>query len=293
MLEVGTGFHPEMTARENIFMNGSIMGMTRHEITSKLDEIVEFAEAHHVKIVPELEIPGHSRAALAAYPEFACVPENLAKRSPRLIWGIEKDVLCIGNDRMFEIVYDILDKVCEIAGKTYNADKDDDISIRVCTDHIKSAMFMIADGVIPSNEGRGYVLRRIIRRACRHGKLLGIDRPFLVELCEVAMAQNDKAYPELAEKHDYVLKVLSLEERKFDATIDAGLSILNDMADKAVQRFHSTTADAARCALEAGAGRLIVGHYSSRIVDFDAYLKECTDIFPATTAARDGDSFNI
>ena len=150
--------------------------------------------------------------------------------------GLER-LACVmqGVDNMFLVDTNraILDKVCEIAGKTYNADKDDDISIRVCTDHIKSAMFMIADGVIPSNEGRGYVLRRIIRRACRHGKLLGIDRPFLVELCEVAMAQNDKAYPELAEKHDYVLKVLALEERKFDATIDAGLSILNEMAGKA------------------------------------------------------------
>ncbi|MCQ2430908.1 MAG: alanine--tRNA ligase, partial [Clostridia bacterium] len=150
--------------------------------------------------------------------------------------GLER-LACVmqGVDNMFLVDTNraILDKVCEIAGKTYNADKDDDISIRVCTDHIKSAMFMIADGVIPSNEGRGYVLRRIIRRACRHGKLLGIDRPFLVELCEVAMAQNDKAYPELSEKHDYVLKVLALEEQKFDATIDAGLSILNDMAEKA------------------------------------------------------------
>ncbi len=128
----------------------------------------------------------------------------------------------------------ILDKVCAIAGKTYGASQEDDISIRVCTDHIKSAMFMIADGVIPSNEGRGYVLRRIIRRALRHGKLLGINRPFLVELCEVAMEQNQGAYPELAEKHDYVLKVLSMEEERFDATIDAGLSILSNLTKRAL-----------------------------------------------------------
>ena len=89
---------------------------------------------------------------------------------------------------------------------------------------------MIADGVIPSNEGRGYVLRRIIRRACRHGKLLGINRPFLAELCEVAMGQNQGAYPELREKHDYILQILSLEEKRFDATIDAGLSILSNLA---------------------------------------------------------------
>ena len=128
----------------------------------------------------------------------------------------------------------ILDKVCEIAGKEYGADQNDDISIRVCTDHIKSAMFMIADGVIPSNEGRGYVLRRIIRRACRHGKLLGINHEFLVELCKVAMSQNEGAYPELSEKHDYILKVLDLEEKRFDATIDAGLSILSNIARECI-----------------------------------------------------------
>ncbi len=128
----------------------------------------------------------------------------------------------------------ILDKVCAIADKEYGADAGDDISIRVCTDHIKSAMFMIADGVIPSNEGRGYVLRRIIRRACRHGKLLGINHEFLVELCRVAMSQNEGAYPELREKHDYVLKVLDLEEKRFDATIDAGLSILSNISRECI-----------------------------------------------------------
>ncbi len=128
----------------------------------------------------------------------------------------------------------ILDTVCEIAGKEYGADKNDDISIRVCTDHIKSAMFMIADGVIPSNEGRGYVLRRIIRRACRHGKLLGINHAFLTDLCKVAMEQNCGAYPELSEKSDYILKVLTLEEERFDATIDAGLSILSNIARESI-----------------------------------------------------------
>ncbi len=133
----------------------------------------------------------------------------------------------------------ILDKVCEIAGKNYGENAEDDISIRVCTDHIKSAMFMIADGVIPSNEGRGYVLRRIIRRACRHGKLLGINHQFLVDLCVVAMAQNEGAYPELSEKHDYVLKVLDLEEKRFDATIDAGLSILSNIARECINAGHN------------------------------------------------------
>ncbi len=144
--------------------------------------------------------------------------------------GLER-LACVmqGVDNMFEVdsIRKILDTVCEIAGKTYGANKDNDISIRVCTDHIKSAMFMIADGVIPSNEGRGYVLRRIIRRACRHGKLLGIDHAFLCDLCRVAIGENEEAYPELAEKRDYILKVIAMEEERFDATIDAGLSILS------------------------------------------------------------------
>ncbi len=162
---------------------------------------------------------------------------ELAQKNIDTGMGLER-LACVmqGVDNMFLVDTNraILDAVCVIAGKEYGADASDDISIRVCTDHIKSAMFMIADGVIPSNEGRGYVLRRIIRRACRHGKLLGINHSFLVELCKVAMAQNEGAYPELAEKHDYVLKVLDLEEKRFDATIDAGLSILSNIAHESI-----------------------------------------------------------
>ena len=138
--------------------------------------------------------------------------------------GLER-LACVmqGVDNMFEVdsIRKILDKVCEIAGKTYGADKNDDISIRVITDHIKS--------VIPSNEGRGYVLRRIIRRASRHGKLLGIDREFLTDVLAVAIGENDKAYPELDAKRDYIMKVISIEEQRFHATIDAGLDILSGM----------------------------------------------------------------
>ncbi len=150
--------------------------------------------------------------------------------------GLER-LACImqGVDNMFEVdtVRKILDKVCEISGKTYGDDKIKDISIRVVTDHIKSSMFMICDGVIPSNEGRGYVLRRIIRRACRHGKLLGIDREFLPELCEVAIGENIGAYPELGTKREYILKIISIEEARFNATLDAGLSILSSMINDA------------------------------------------------------------
>ncbi len=145
--------------------------------------------------------------------------------------GLER-LACVmqGVDNLFEVdtVRRILDTVCSIAGKTYGKDAKDDVSIRVVTDHLRSATFMIADGVIPSNEGRGYVLRRILRRASRNGKLLGIERAFLTEIGEAVIAENKDAYPELVSKHDYVLKVIALEEERFFATIDAGLSILED-----------------------------------------------------------------
>ncbi len=150
--------------------------------------------------------------------------------------GLER-LACVmqGVDNMFEVdsVRRILDHACEIAGKEYGKDKANDISIRVLTDHTRSAMFMISDGVIPSNEGRGYVLRRILRRACRHGKLLGIDRPFLTELCVTAIGESADAYPELSEKKDYILKVIAMEEERFAATVDAGLSILSGMTEEA------------------------------------------------------------
>lgn len=150
--------------------------------------------------------------------------------------GLER-LACVmqGVDNMFEVdsIRKVLDEVCAIAGKTYGKDKNNDISIRVVTDHIRSATFMISDGVIPSNEGRGYVLRRILRRACRHGKLLGINRSFLPELCKVAIGESEGAYPELAEKKDYILKVIAMEEERFDATVDSGLAILGNLIDAA------------------------------------------------------------
>lgn len=150
--------------------------------------------------------------------------------------GIERLACVVQNvDNMFEVDTNraILNKVIEISGKDYGINTKNDISIRVITDHIKSAMFMICDGVIPSNEGRGYVLRRILRRASRHGKLLGIDRMFLCDVLDVAIAQNCKAYPQLTEKRAYIEKVISIEEERFHATIDAGLNILSDMLESA------------------------------------------------------------
>ena len=161
--------------------------------------------------------------------------------------GLER-LACVmqGVDNLFEVdtVRRLLDTVCSIAKKTYGTDKDDDVSIRVITDHVRSSTFMISDGVIPSNEGRGYVLRRILRRACRHGKLLGIDRKFLVELCEIVIEQNEGAYPELKTKRDYILKVVSLEEDRFNATIDAGLGILSGIVEEAKKSGKNTISGA-------------------------------------------------
>ena len=146
--------------------------------------------------------------------------------------GLER-LACVmqGVDNLFEVdtIRKILDTVCEIAGISYGAGGDRDVSVRVITDHIRSATFMISDGVIPSNEGRGYVLRRLLRRAARHGKLLGINGAFLGRLCDVVVGESCGAYPELSEKHDYIKKVISMEEERFEATIDAGLNILSGM----------------------------------------------------------------
>jgi len=168
---------------------------------------------------------------------------ELAQKNIDTGMGLER-LACVmqGVDNMFEVdsIHKVIDSVCAIAGKEYGKDKNDDISIRVITDHIRSATFMISDGVIPSNEGRGYVLRRILRRACRHGKLLGINRSFLPELGAIAIGESDKAYPELAEKRDYILKVVAMEEERFDATIDAGLAILNTMIEDAKSKGTKT-----------------------------------------------------
>ena len=162
---------------------------------------------------------------------------ELAQKNIDTGMGLER-LACVmqGVDNMFEVdtIRKVIDKVCEISGKQYGDNAENDISIRVVTDHSRSAMFMISDGVIPSNEGRGYVLRRIIRRACRHGKLLGIDHPFLVDTVTTSIGESCGAYPELTEKKDYILKVISMEEDRFDATIDAGLSILSNLIRGAV-----------------------------------------------------------
>lgn len=145
--------------------------------------------------------------------------------------GLER-LACIMQDvdNLFEVdtIRNILNYICKTANVEYKKSERVDISIRVITDHIRSTVMMVADGVIPSNEGRGYVLRRLLRRAARHGKLLGIKKPFLYDVATVVINESQKAYPELSEKAAYIQKVVKIEEERFDITIDQGLGILND-----------------------------------------------------------------
>ncbi len=160
--------------------------------------------------------------------------ERLARPNIDTGMGLER-LACVmqGVGNLFEVdtVQSVLHHVEHIAGKTYGADAKDDISIRVITDHIRSCTFMVSDGILPSNEGRGYVLRRLLRRAARHGRMLGISRPFLVELVETVIQSSESAYPELREHDAYIKKVIGTEEANFARTIDAGMNILNNMID--------------------------------------------------------------
>ena len=146
--------------------------------------------------------------------------------------GLERLAVVVQDvDSIFDVdtIQALRNKVCEIAGVTYQEKDSTDVSIRIITDHIRSATFMISDGIMPSNEGRGYVLRRLIRRAARHGRLLGIDGKFLAKLSETVIETSKDGYPELDEKREFIFKVLTQEEDKFNSTIDQGLSILADM----------------------------------------------------------------
>ena len=160
--------------------------------------------------------------------------ERLARPNIDTGMGLER-LACVmqGVGNLFEVdtVQSVLHHVEHIAGKTYGENAKDDISIRVITDHIRSCTFMVSDGILPSNEGRGYVLRRLLRRAARHGRMLGITRPFLVELVETVIQSSESAYPELREHDAYIKKVIGTEEANFARTIDAGMNILNNMID--------------------------------------------------------------
>ena len=204
---------------------------------------------------------------------------ELAQKNIDTGMGLER-LACVmqGVDNLFEVdtVRKLLDTVCDIAGKKYGVDAANDVSIRVVTDHVRSATFMISDGVIPSNEGRGYVLRRIIRRACRHGKLLGIDRMFLRELSEIVIGQNENAYTELREKREYILKVIVLEEERFNATIDAGLGILSGIIES----------------LKAEGGKVISGADAFKLYDTFGFPVDLTrEIAEEAGLSVDNDAF--
>ncbi len=162
--------------------------------------------------------------------------------------GLERLAAVVQDvDSIFDIdtICALRERVCEISGKEYKKEYKWDVSIRIVTDHIRSATFMISDGIMPSNEGRGYVLRRIIRRAARHGRLLGISGVFLANLSSTVIEGSKDGYPELEEKKEFIFSVLTQEENKFNKTIDQGLSILNDM-EEAMEKEGKTCLDGAQ-----------------------------------------------
>ena len=153
--------------------------------------------------------------------------------------GLERLAVVMQDvDNLFEVdtVAAVLHHVERISGKQYGANEKDDISIRVITDHIRATVFMASDGILPSNEGRGYVMRRLLRRAARHGRMLGIDHPFLTDLVDTVIISSEVGYPELREQESYIKKVIGTEEERFYKTIDSGMNILNGM----IQHLHET-----------------------------------------------------
>ncbi len=160
---------------------------------------------------------------------------ELKKKNIDTGMGLER-LACVmqGVDNLFlvDTVQNIMKHISEVVGVKYGEDEKKDISLRVITDHIRSTTFMIADGVMPSNEGRGYVLRRLLRRAARHGRLLGRTEPFLYQICDTVIKENASAYPELVEKKDYIIKLIRIEEENFAKTIDAGLSMLQNIIER-------------------------------------------------------------
>ncbi len=194
--------------------------------------------------------------------------------------GLER-LACVMQDvgNLFEVDTNksIMTKVCDLAGKTYEGSaSDDDVSLRVITDHIKTGTFLIADGVIPSNEGRGYILRRVLRRAARHGRLLGIKGTFLSEVCEVVIANNCGAYPELSERREYIKKTIKAEEDRFAQTLDAGLAILEKMI----------------CEVEASGNKLLSGENVFKLYDTYGFPIDLTkEITEEKGITVDEDSF--
>ena len=160
---------------------------------------------------------------------------ELAQKNIDTGMGLER-LACVCQDvaSLFDVdtIMNITDHVSRLTGAHYGQDQRTDVSLRVITDHIRSATFMICDGVLPSNEGRGYVLRRLLRRAARHGKLLGVNEPFLYEVCETVVAESGAHYPALREKQDYMIQVIRMEEESFARTIDGGIRILTELMER-------------------------------------------------------------
>ena len=160
---------------------------------------------------------------------------KLKKKNIDTGMGLERLAVMMQDvNNLFEVdtIRNILDYVCDKAGVKYGKSDKTDVSIRVITDHIRSTTMMVSDGILPSNEGRGYVLRRLLRRAARHGRLIGIKDAFLYDIAKIVIRESREAYPELAEKEDYICRVIKIEEERFAVTIDQGLSILNEFIDE-------------------------------------------------------------
>ncbi len=167
---------------------------------------------------------------------------ELAQKNIDTGMGLERlAMVCQDVKSIFDVdtVMKITNKVSELTGVTYGQSRERDVSLRVITDHIRSATMMICDGVLPSNEGRGYVLRRLLRRAARHGKLLGTNEPFLSELSATVIEENAEAYPDLVEKKDYIMRIIKSEEESFAKTIDSGMRILNELVFEYIEKGES------------------------------------------------------
>ncbi len=216
--------------------------------------------------------------------------------------GLER-LACVmqGVSNLFEVdtVQGVMKHISSIAGVTYKQDEKTDVSLRVITDHIRSTVMMVSDGVIPSNEGRGYVLRRLLRRAARHGKLLGIDHPFLYEVVDTVVDTCRMGYPELEEKREYIKRIVKIEEERFDATIDNGLVVLNQYIADAKAEGRDTLSGAEAFKLHDTYGFPldltveIAGEENGLAVDVEGFNSCMRDQKEAARAARkDGSSWD-
>ncbi|OGO77110.1 MAG: alanine--tRNA ligase, partial [Clostridiales bacterium GWB2_37_7] len=205
---------------------------------------------------------------------------KLAKPNIDTGMGLERIAAIMQDvDNIFEVntIRYILDYVCNLTGVTYGKDPKQDLSIRVITDHIRSTTFMTSDGILPSNEGRGYVLRRLLRRAARHGKLLGIQDIFLTKIALKVIEVSGEAYPELVEKKDYILNVIDIEERRFNETIDKGLNILEGYVED----------------LKSGNSKTLSGEKAFELYDTYGFPLDLTrDVLEEQGFQVDEDSFN-